>query len=69
MSMTPSSYTANHKRVVRVRGRAATYTCECGAPADDWATIHGIDPANPTNKCRNDESASKKPSRQGRNGA
>lgn len=42
-----NSYTANHKRVVRVRGRAAAHTCQCGAQADCWATIHGADPVDP----------------------
>lgn len=43
-----ADYQRRHRRVVMVRGKASGHTCEeCGGPARDWATIHGVDGSDP----------------------
>jgi len=32
---------AHYHGVRKVRGSASVYTCKCGSPAQEWATIHG----------------------------
>lgn len=36
-------YIRNHQRVARRRGKASEHTCSCGAPAREWAQLHGKD--------------------------
>lgn len=36
-SIGPCTYETAHFRIARRRGRAATYECECGEPAEEWA--------------------------------
>lgn len=44
-----TTYSAQHKRVVRARGSASFRQCstDCGGPARDWALIHDQDPEDP----------------------
>lgn len=34
-------YAAAHRRLRYDKGKASNYVCECGAPAQEWAYLHG----------------------------
>lgn len=41
------AYNRRHYRVVRARGKAAEYDCDCGQPAKEWAQLHETDGESP----------------------